>query len=125
MVRAKRGGLTQGHPEARQLVRHLTRTAKRVCGQKAVRVVRVHLVVRAAAKAHPRGVPVVRRVVAAPASQVVGVLRAVTAMTAPRASHVRRLEAMIGSPKVLQRMSHDWALQSLREATAKVPIGCR
>ena len=123
VARAKRGGLTQGRPEVQQPVRHLTRTGKPVHGQKAVRVVRARLAVRAVVRAHPGGVPVVRRAVAALVSQVVGVLRAVMAIQAPQANHAQRLGVMTGSPKVLQRTSHDWASQSLREATASSLFG--
>lgn len=123
MVRAKRGGLTQGHPEVQQPVRHLTRTGKPVHGQKAVRVVRARLAVRAVVRAHPGGVLGGLRVVAAQVSQVVDVLRAVMAIQAPQANHAQRLGVMTGSLKVLQRTSHDWASQSLHEATASSLFG--
>ena len=117
--RAKRGGLTRGHPEAQQRGKALTRTGKLVCDQKVLRVARVRLAVRA----RQGGVPVHHHAAVGLASRVVVALRVVpaTAMPAVQASHAQRLGGMIGSPKVRQRTSHVWALQSLREATAKPP----
>ena len=121
--RAKRGGLTRGHPEAQQRGKALTRTGKLVCDQKVLRVARVRLAVRVALRARQGGVPVHHRVAAGLASRVVVALRVVpaTAMATVQASHAQRLGVMIGNPKVRQRTSHVWALQSLREATAKPP----
>ena len=64
-------------------------------------------------------------VVVGPASQVVVVLRVVPAPVTPtvQASHAQRLGVMTGSPKARQRTSHGWDLQSLREETAKPPLG--
>ena len=125
--RAKRGGLTRGQLEAQQRGKALTRTGKLVCDQKVLLVARVRLAVRAAVRAAVRvrqgGVPVHHHAVAGLASRVVVALRVVPATVMPtvQASHAQRLGVMTGSPKVRQRTSHVWALQSLREATAKPP----
>ena len=93
--------------------------------QKVVRVAPARLVVRVAVRVHLGGVPVVRRAVAVPVNRAVGALRVApeTVMPTVQASRVQRLAGMTGSPKVLPRMSHVWALQSLRAATARLPFG--
>ena len=123
LERAKTGGRTHGHPEARQRVRPLTRMGNLVCDQKVPRVAGARLAVRA----HQAGAQVRPHVVVGLASQVVVVLRVVAAPVTPtvQASHAQRLGVMTGSPKVRQRTSHVWALQSLREETAKPPLGGR
>ena len=89
------------------------------CGQTVARVARVRLAVRA----HQVDALARHRVVAGPVSRVVAALRVVpVAVTLPvQANHAQRLGVMTGSPRVRQRTSHVWALQSLREATAKPP----
>ena len=55
LERAKRGGQTHGHPEARQRVRPLTRMGNLVCDQKVPRVAGARLAVRVAVRAHQEG----------------------------------------------------------------------
>ena len=103
----------------------MSRTGNQGCGQKAARVVRARQAARVLVRAHLGGVLVVRRVAVGLVSPLVGALKVVpaTAMPTVQVSRVRRLGGMIGSPKGQQRMSHVWALQSLREATARPPLG--
>lgn len=93
--------------------------------QKVPRVAGAHRAARVAVRAHQAGVQVRHHVVVGLASQVVVVLRVVPAPVAPivQASHAQRLGVMTGSPKVRRRTSHVWALQSLREVTAKPTLG--
>lgn len=125
MARAQRGGPTRDHPEAQPRARPLSRTDNQGCGQKAARVVRARRVVRLVVRAHLGRVPVVRRVAVGLVSPLAGALKVVpaTAMPTVQVIRVRRLVGMIGSPKGQQRMSRVWALQSLREATARPPLG--
>ena len=127
LERAKRGGRTHGHPEARQRVRPLIQMGNLVCDQKVPRVAGARLAVRVAVRAHQAGAQVRPHVVVGLASQVVVVLRVVAAPVTPtvQASHAQRLGVMTGSPRARQRTSHGWALQSLRVETAKPPLGGR
>ena len=89
------------------------------------RVAHARLAVRAAVRVHREDAPVVRRVVAVLVNRAVGALKVVAETVIPtvQASRVLHLGGMTGSPKGLPRMSHVWALQSLRAATARLPFG--
>ena len=125
MGRAKRGGPTRGHLEAQRQAKALTRTGKSACDQRLLRVARERLAVRATVRACRGGVPVRRHAVVGRVSQVVVALRVLPVTVAPtvQVNHAQRLGVMTGSLKVRQRTSHVWALQNLREATARRPSG--